>query len=265
MEYRPILGHMIYVARKAGEIIMYTRENGFGHSLNHRGGASTTADERVKAFVREKTTQRFPGCGLLTEESRDSLERLDMDCVFIVDEVDGSRSFARGEDQFSFMMAYVVKGVPIMGIISEPQKGRMIYGVKGELVEIKEGIEFDPLRLKEGVSLDNYVVNYHSSNFGITRVLELPEERVQEVSSMGTMMTRLAMGETDVVIGDTRGLNEWDVAAGQVILEELGFKVGDLKGREFTYNKERPNMGREGIVIAHPAIADDIPIRDLRI
>ncbi len=249
---------MIYVARKAGEIIMYTKEQGFGRSLNHRGGASTTADERVKAFVREKVPQRFPGCGLLTEESRDSLDRLDKECVFIVDEVDGSRSFARGEDQFSFMMAYVVNGVPTIGIVSEPQKGRMIYGVKGELVEIKEGIEFYPLELREGVSLDNFVVSHHSSNFVPPGGLGVPEERLQRVSSMGTMITRLAMGETDVVIGSSRGLNEWDVAAGQVILEEMGFIVGDLNGGEFVYNKERPNMGREGIMIAHPAIAEDV-------
>lgn len=58
------------------------------------------------------------------------------------------------------------------------------------------------------------------------------------------------------MFSSSRGLNEWDVAAGQVILEELGFKVGDLNGGEFVYNKERPNMGREGIMIAHPAIVD---------
>ena len=59
--------------------------------------------------------------------------------------------------------------------------------------------------------------------------------------------------ESDVILGYTKKLKEWDVAAGHVILEAAGISITDVFGNPLKYNQPIPNM-KNGVLVIDPSI-----------
>ncbi|MFC1754119.1 inositol monophosphatase family protein [Thermoproteota archaeon] len=254
------LGYMKYVARKAGEIIMDLRDKDLDIHYKQDGGTVTKADLRVKDFVLESLAKEFPDCGLLTEESEDSKERLGKKGVFIVDEIDGTRSFAGKRDDFSFLCAYIEEGKPVAGVMNEPHNDRMVFAQKGHMPQVIQGgctRELEPLQpVKWDEFKVGYPYNYHGVKYNdMYAALGITKERKVPYESMGTRMMHIALQDVHSIFGLTRNLKEWDIAAGHAILESMGVSITDIKGNPLVYNKKRPNTN-QGILVLHPDIKD---------
>src|SRR5215468_11202522 len=70
----------------------------------------TEADRAVDAVLKKNLLR--DGEGWLSEESVDDLSRLDKECVWVVDPLDGTREFVQGIPEFCVSIGYVVNGVP---------------------------------------------------------------------------------------------------------------------------------------------------------
>ncbi|PIN75817.1 hypothetical protein COV17_03670 [Candidatus Woesearchaeota archaeon CG10_big_fil_rev_8_21_14_0_10_36_11] len=251
------LSYMKYVARTAGGLINEALGRGLKVNYKNDGSIVTSADLRVRDFVREAFTREFSECGLLTEESEDSLERLTKKGVIIVDEVDGSNELRKGGSDFSFQCAYVENGIPTIGLICEPHKNRMYFALKGGKAYLVER-ETQPIELPslERVAWENVLVGHHRNGRDhrrLYRLLGIPENRIVTSGSMGTRMVQAATRDIHLYVSFTRRLKEWDIAAGQVLLESLGFSVTDVYGKQLEYNKRNP-ITQNGILVVHPDI-----------
>jgi len=76
----------------------------------------TAADRAVEAAIREAIAARYPDHGILGEEQ--GRERLDAEVVWVVDPIDGTRSFITGYPLWGTLIAAAVAGVPDVGVIS---------------------------------------------------------------------------------------------------------------------------------------------------
>lgn len=249
------LDFMKYVSTRAGEIIMGFWGTDVRARFKDDKSVVTEADERVKDFVQEASAKRFPECGLLTEESEDSRERLSRDGVFIADEIDGSGDFRRGEEDFCFLFAYIEHGFPMIGVVYEPLKERMFFAQKGgkaHLTEKGATRELEPLEPAAWeVSIVGHPKNYKGDKYTkLYKLMGIPEERLMRSGSMGTRMMQVALQQTHMILGYTRNLKEWDIAAGHVILEARGISVTDIQGNPLRYNQPIPSTGN-GILVAH--------------
>lgn len=89
----------------------------------------TAADKQVEREVREVLQQEFPDHAILGEEF--GTGDLSADHVWVIDPIDGTRSFIGGHPLFGFLLAHVTKGMPTLGLISMPALGELYLGTTG--------------------------------------------------------------------------------------------------------------------------------------
>src|SRR5690606_10332781 len=89
------------------------------------GSPVSEADVVLDKFLHSTLTTARPDYGWLSEESVDTDERLGRRRAFIVDPIDGTRGFIRGEDSWSVSLAVVEDGAPIAGVVYAPARDEM--------------------------------------------------------------------------------------------------------------------------------------------
>ena len=253
---------MKYIATESGRIIMGFWGTDVRSQFKDDKSVVTEADLKVKEFIMEKFLKEFPDVGLLTEETyekdKNYRTRLSKGGVFIIDELDGSGDFKRKEEDFCFLCAYIVNGVPVIGVVYEPQKERMFYAEKGGKAFVTLKGDTSELPQLMPVSWEKSRVGHPKNYKGdkYTRLYEMmgiPKERLMQSGSMGTRMMQVALQQTHIILGYTRNLGEWDIAAGHVVLEARGISVTDIYGNPLMYNKQNPRT-ETGLLVVHPDI-----------
>ena len=90
------------------------------NNLKYKDGGSpvTIADREIDQLLSQILPE--PSDGWLSEESLDSDERLSYSRVWVVDPIDGTRSFAAGRSDYSVSIALLVDGQPVLGAVGAP-------------------------------------------------------------------------------------------------------------------------------------------------
>ncbi len=86
----------------------------------------TRADREVEQFLRQSISARFPDHGLFGEEQ--GIERADAAVTWIIDPIDGTRSFITGWPIYGMLLAVLVDGHPVLGQIDMPALGERWIG-----------------------------------------------------------------------------------------------------------------------------------------
>ncbi len=255
------LDFMKHVAFEAGKIIMSYWGTDVRSRLKKDESVVTIADLKVKEYILRTIPKKDPESGLLTEESKDSKERLRKMGIYIIDELDGSGDFKRKEEDFCFLIAYTENGVPTIGVVYEPLKKRMFYAQKGSgacLQQDKDITRLEPLKpVRWKKSIVGHPKNYKGDKYTkLYELLGISENRLMRSGSMGTRMMQVALQQTHMILGYTKSLKEWDIAAGHAVLGERGISVTDVSGSQLKYNKEVPRT-HNGILVVHPDIKEE--------
>lgn len=202
------------------------------------GSPVTEADVSVDTFLKVRLSQVLPEAGWLSEETRDDLGRLGRDLIWIVDPIDGTRSFLNGRLDWSVAVALLDGDRPVLGFVYAAAHEAMYEAVRGggarrngaaiqvsTVAEIKGARTTGPRPLVD--QLDHVAG---------------PLERVDKISSLALRLARVADGTVDVglVSGDAR---DWDIAAADLVLEEAGGRLGTLTGAVPRYNLREPLHG----------------------
>lgn len=90
----------------------------------------TQADRAIEAEMRRQIAEAFPSHGILGEEHEDA--RLDAERIWVIDPIDGTKSFLSGMPSFGTLIACLENGVPDIGVISIPPSGERWIGQSGK-------------------------------------------------------------------------------------------------------------------------------------
>lgn len=90
----------------------------------------TQADRAIEAEMRQQITQAFPTHGILGEEQASA--RLDSSHIWVIDPIDGTKSFLSGMPTFGTLIACLTDGSPELGVISIPPTGERWTGQRGQ-------------------------------------------------------------------------------------------------------------------------------------
>ncbi len=90
----------------------------------------TVADREIEAFMRARIAETFPGHGIFGEEQ--DPERLGSAEIWVVDPIDGTKSFVTGHPLFGNLTALLRGGCPVLGQIEMPALGERWQGVAGQ-------------------------------------------------------------------------------------------------------------------------------------
>ncbi len=90
----------------------------------------TIADREVETLLRSAIEAAFPGHGILGEEF--GAVRTDAEYVWVIDPIDGTKSFMTGKATFGTLIALTRRGSPILGIIDQPITRERWLGTAGQ-------------------------------------------------------------------------------------------------------------------------------------
>lgn len=223
-------------AIEAGSIILNYYKADFEIRDKGYHNPVTTADQEADKRLKEILTEARPEYGWLSEETVDSQKRLDKERVWVVDPLDGTKEFIEGVPHFVVSVALVEHGIPILGVLYNPVTGETFTAVKNEGALLNG----DPIHCtaKDDVN-DMIILNSRSET---QRGLWEPYDRTfGELKAIGSVAYKLgltAAGKADI-FASLRPKNEWDICAGNCIINEAGGKLIDLKGNLVIFNQKR--------------------------
>ncbi len=190
----------------------------------------TAADRAGEAAIRDLIHARYPDDGVIGEEFGN--ERIDADHLWVLDPIDGTRSFLSGLPIWGTLIGLLREGRPVLGLLDQPFLQERFWG-DGEQAAAATRHGERPLRSRRGVALKDAVV-WVSSTFtiepaGMAAVEKLrPLVRMIRYGNDCYAMAMLAEGHIDAII--ETGLDIYDIAAHIPIITGAGGAITALDG-----------------------------------
>jgi myo-inositol-1(or 4)-monophosphatase len=200
------------------------------------GSVLTEADLAVDALLKAKIITARPDDGWLSEETKDTSDRLSKSRLWIVDPIDGTRAFSDATRFWGIGIALVENGAPVCSGIYRPVDGVMYHAVK-------DGGAFrNNVRLSSPESTGHVIV----LKAGALRV-EATGLPTQNSSSWPLLLRFALVAEGQVPAAISIGAKQdWDLAAGVLLVTESGGVVTNQRGNAMVFNQ--PQHQQLGLV-----------------
>ena len=244
------LSLLIDAARAAGRIACgYAGPEARRWDKPEGAGPVTEADLAVNAMLEDRLRGARPDYGWLSEESEDSAERLARERVFIVDPIDGTRSFAAGEESWAHALAVAERGVVTAAVVYLPMRNLLYSAARGAGARLNGA----PIAASAQRDLGAAEILATRPNLEARhwRGGAAPTFRRAYRPSLAYRMALVAQGRYDGML-TLRPSWEWDIAAGELILSEAGAICTDRQGAPLSFNNAWPQV--DGVVAAGRAI-----------
>lgn len=205
----------------------------------------TVVDRQVETFLIERIAARYPSHQVLSEES--GLHPHEQEFTWVIDPIDGTRSFASGLPIWGVSIGVFSQGEPHAGGLYLPVTREMYWGTRTQAFYNQQPIP--PVR---SVELDSPLVFLAvPSNFHLHFEISYPRQR-----SMGSTAAHLAYTAVRAAVGTLmRSVSLWDVAGLLPVLSAVGIEFGALSGREFNpFEMMDGKNAREPLIAAHPSV-----------
>lgn len=244
------------VAREAGALSLDWLKKGARTWDKSPGNPVTEADIAVNNLIAERLREARPDYGWLSEETKDNPVDRVQERVWVVDPIDGTRAFMRGEPYFCISIARLEGDRPVVAALYNPMTNEMLAAAKGSGAVLNE----EPIRAMPTCGLEGCGVivrpEIHdrlrrSPQWPVTRILSpMP-------NSIAYRLALVAAGRWDAAIG-LQATNDWDIAAAVLIVEEAGGIATNGEGAAFVFNQAETR--HPGVVAAgaglHPLLMD---------
>ena len=213
----------------------------------------TIVDQNTELKIRELISLKYPSHGILGEEYEQINAKAEF--MWVIDPIDGTRSFIAGHKDFGTLIALLHNNKPILGIINCPAHNERWVGIKDHHTTCNN-IKVSTSSIKK--IEDSYL--FTSGEFFYEPFLKKGFEKIKDQSKYFRyggdcyMYGMLASGLIDVVIEDT--LKAHDYMALVNIIEGAGGKITDKFGKNVSIESDgslvascNPNIHRELISI----------------
>lgn len=234
-------GFLDELLARSGDIIRAAWGGTVAYETKSDRSPVTEVDRGVERALRDTILGRFPDHGIIAEEFGN--ERADAEWVWVIDPIDGTKSFITGVPLFVTLIGLLHRGEPVLGAIDQPiLRERCIGNNHATLFNGR------PTRVRPCPALRDAVVT--TSGFetiagqsfepGFSRLAA--STRFTRTWGDGYGYLLLATGRVDVMAEPI--LAPWDLLPLIAVLRGAGAKITDTQGREV--------VGGSGAVAAHP-------------
>ena len=233
--YHEFLPACCDIARKAGEVIQLYAPQNISTEIKADNSPVTQADIAANTLIVQALSTMWPQVPVVAEES--PIPSQVGDIFWLVDPLDGTRSFVRGEPEYTVNIALIHDGKPVLGVIYCPADGVLYCGARlhgarridhgnEQIISARpkpaDGVVVVKSRSHPSKETETFLKRLH-----ITALLP---------SSSSRKFCLLAEGAADIYPRFGRTM-EWDTAAGQAILEAAGGRVLTTDDSPLTYGK----------------------------
>ncbi len=211
-------------------------------------GPVTEADLAVNAELEARLRSARPEYGWLSEESPDDPDRLTRRCCFIIDPIDGTRSFIAGEDTFAVVAGVAEAGRMRAAAVWLPALKRLYSAHRDGPARYNGAeIQVSAARDPDGATMLTTAPNMTPDRWpgGV------PKVRRAFRPSLAYRLCLVAEGRHDSMV-TFRPTWEWDIAAASLIAQRAGAMVSDATGGPLHFNAAQPRVA--GVLAAPPAL-----------
>lgn len=221
--------------REAGALALGLHRRPFRQWRKEDGSVVTEADLAVDALLRARLIGARPDYGWLSEESPDDRARLKHERVWIADPIDGTRAFARGGDRWCVAAALLDRGRPSAAAVYQPV-GEQFYEAQAG-----SGAKLNGVPLARAPRASANGARAIGSRAALRKLAPLGIDQAGAAFDIPLLLRLcfIAAGDYDIAVS-TGPKNDWDLAAGDLILHEAGGIVTGLRGAPFTFNRPEP-------------------------
>jgi myo-inositol-1(or 4)-monophosphatase len=217
------------LARLSGDVIRpYFANHAVGHELKADESPVTVADRRAEEVMRTRILEQFPGHGVVGEEL--GSVNADAEFVWVLDPIDGTRSFITAVPLFTTLIGLLHKGRPVLGCIHQPILGQTLIGDR-----LTAELNGQPVRVRTTRALADATLLTTDSTFPARyqdggRFAALAEQaRLYRTFGDGYGYLLLATGWADIMVDPV--MNPWDLLPLIPVVEGAGGKITNWQGR----------------------------------
>jgi 3'(2'), 5'-bisphosphate nucleotidase len=208
-----------HLADVAGKLLLTVRDCG----LLTAKALGKAGDQTANQFLIHALAEQRPDDGLLSEESKDTEERLSKSRVWIIDPVDGTREYGESRTDWAVHVALAINGVPVIGAVALPGLN-LVLRTDQPLV-----VPPAPAKLRMVVSRTRPAAE-------AVAVAEALDAELIPMGSAGAKAMAVVRGEADIYL-HTGGQYEWDSCAPAAVAAACGLHISRVDGSPLVYNQ----------------------------
>jgi 3'(2'), 5'-bisphosphate nucleotidase len=242
------------LARQAGERIRALHRSDLAVDKKADDSPVTEADREADSIIRGGLTAAFPGDALLSEETPDDGSRFRHDRVWMVDPLDGTKDFVRGQSGFSVMIGLVEGEGPALGVVYQPLGDKLYRAARGQgaWLSVAGGA---PRQLHVSAITDTSEIRMVASKSNRTKTIDEVRTRLGindelNIGSVGLKLGLIAEAERDLYVNPAGHSKLWDACGPEAILTEAGGKVTDAHGAPLRYRGQELG-NRRGLIASN--------------
>ena len=244
--------------REAGELgLSLSRRGNLKQWTKPDGSHVTEGDLAINALLEERLKAQRPADGWLSEETPDAPLRLARERLWIIDPIDGTRAFIEGREEWCVAAALAIAGRPVLSAVFRPRRDEFYSAVLGEGALLNGR----PLAIPDSAELTGALIAGNRKALASLAPLGIAAD------PSGSLPLQLRLAH--VAAGRLAGAvsigkrNDWDLAAGELLVLEAGGRVSGVSGEGYIYNRAEP--WQQGLVAAgakrHAALIDALNIQ----
>jgi 3'(2'), 5'-bisphosphate nucleotidase len=250
------------LAREAGAIAMtYFRGDDLAVERKKHDEPVTIADKEASQAIVSGLRAAFPDDVVISEENADDLRRLEVDRVWYVDPIDGTKDFIKGRDGFSVMIGMCDGLRPAVGVVYQPLGDRLFFAASdagawfiaperpARELRVSDVSDAGQVRLVASASHRDAAIDQVKSALGIDNEFN--------IGSVGLKISLISLAERDLYVNPSSHSKTWDTCAPEAILEAAGGRMTDLYGDPLPYDVERMDRSR-GMVASNGHVHDAV-------
>ncbi len=240
-DYAELLDLAREVAHEAAALIADLRSRGVevADTKTSPTDVVTQVDHAAEELIHRRLLGARPGDGFVGEEGGDTPSTSGV--TWVVDPIDGTVNFLYGIPLYSVSIAARVEDEVVAGVVVDVVRRESFTATRGGGAFV-DGV---PIQVRDAAPLSERLVITGFNYQRATRILQaqaaarlLPEVRdIRRLGSAALDLCFVAAGRADNYVEE--GLNEWDLAAGGLIVDEAGGRV-----------ETRPGVGGKTCVVA---------------
>ena len=215
-----------HLAACAGRILIEVRASGVfeGKALGKAG------DQVANQFLVHALRAARPNDGLLSEESKDTEERLGQSRCWIVDPVDGTREYGEERADWAVHVGLAIDGVAKIGAVALP-------GLDGGLILRSDR----PIDLTDHSGPPRMLVSRTRPAAEALAVAEALGAELVPLGSAGAKAMAVVRGEAEIYL-HSGGQYEWDSCAPVAVARAHGLHASRIDGTPLIYNRSDTYM-----------------------
>ncbi|WFL77654.1 3'(2'),5'-bisphosphate nucleotidase CysQ [Altererythrobacter arenosus] len=208
-----------HLAETAGRILLDVR----GSAMFEGKALGNAGDQTANQFLVHALRAQRPDDGLLSEESKDTRERLAKERVWIIDPVDGTREYGEARTDWAVHVGLAIGGEAAVGAVALPGCNAILR------TDRPQAMPPAPDRLRMVVSRTRPAAE-------AVAVSQALGAELVEMGSAGAKAMAVIRGEADIYL-HSGGQHEWDSCAPVAVARAHGLHCSRIDGSSLVYNQ----------------------------